>query len=66
MQVYDIGKIGEKITNCDSCYAKIGYFPADINTKRKNGMLYTYFKCPVCGKVIILNKEEDKWVDLLD
>ena len=66
MQVYEIGKIGEQIVDCPDCYAKIGYFPADKKTKRMNGMYYTFIKCPVCGKVIILNKEEDKWTDLLD
>lgn len=57
MQVYDIGKIGEKIVYCDSCYAKIGYFPADVNCKYIGMSYVEYLKCPVCGKPILLKKE---------
>ena len=58
MQVYDIGKIGERTIHCDSCYARIGYFPAEINCTYAGKTYIEYLKCPVCGKAIILKKEE--------
>ena len=66
MRVIKVGHIKEKEAFCNHCGAEIGYFPADENTKRRDKMLYTYIKCPVCGRAVILSKEEDKWTDLLD
>ena len=66
MQVYEIGKIGESTRHCPECYARIGYFPADIHRKRIGEKYFTYIYCPVCGKSIVLNSEDDPWKELID
>ena len=66
MRVIEIGKTGEQTTECPECYAKLGYFPADIHRKRLSSKYYTYIYCPICNKPIVLKKEDDPWEDLLD
>lgn len=50
--------IKEEIAFCNYCGAEIGYYPHDKKVKALGTNLVTYLICPVCGKAIILEKED--------
>ena len=66
MRVIQPGYIEESSIFCNYCGATLGYYPADVRHKNLGGNAWTYIICSICGKAVVIAKEEDSWKDLLD
>lgn len=56
MRVIEERHIHEKEAFCIHCGSTLGYYPADIKIDGSANDVVIYIRCPVCGKLIMLEE----------